>query len=376
VKHVIALALALLASLVMAQESEELMGYAPRGSVPPGYPATYAAMVRAAEDEGRLVVYATTDDAVARPLIADFNAMYPRINVEYEDLTSTELHYRFVAETQLGGGSADVVWSSAMDLQASLVSNGYAASYESPESAGLPAWAKWKGQAWATTFEPIALAYNKSLVTASEVPRTHGDLAKLLNPPATRLNGKVVTYNIEKSGLGFFLATQDVGVAPVFWDIAQGFGKVGVRFASTTAAMLKDVSSGKAAIAYNVLGSYAASQARKDPNIGYVFPSDYTLVMSRLQLINKKAAHPNAARLWVDYILSQRGQTVIANQAGLYAVRSDVSGDTTAARLTETLGGSLRAIAVGPGLIGYLNNQNYRDFIQQWRKAAGSAAGR
>lgn len=375
-KRIIALALALLASLVMAQESEELMGYAPRGSVPPGYPATYAAMVRAAEDEGRLVVYATTDDAVARPLIADFNAMYPRINVEYEDLTSTELHYRFVAETQLGGGLADVVWSSAMDLQASLVSNGYAASYESPESAGLPAWAKWKGQAWATTFEPIALAYNKSLVPASEVPRTHGDLAKLLNTPATRLDGKVVTYNIEKSGLGFFLATQDVGVAPVFWDIAQGFGKVGVRFASTTDAMLKDVSSGKAAIAYNVLGSYAASQARKDPNIGYVFPSDYTLVMSRLQLINKKAAHPNAARLWVDYILSQRGQTVIANQAGLYAVRSDVSGDTTAARLTETLGGSLRAIAVGPGLIGYLNNQNYRDFIQQWRKATGSAAGR
>jgi len=376
-KRLLVLALALwLASPGMAQDSEELMSYAPRGQVPPGYPATYAATVRAAEDEGRLVIYATTDDAVARPLIADFNAMYPRINVEYEDLTSTELHHRFVAETQLGGGSADVVWSSAMDLQASLVSNGYAATYDSPESAGLPAWATWKGQAWATTFEPIAIAYNKGLVPRSEVPRTHGDLARLLSSSGGRLKGKVITYNIEKSGLGFFLATQDVGVAPVFWDIAQGFGKVDVRFAPTTDAMLKEVSSGKAAIAYNVLGSYAVAQARKDSNIGYVFPSDYTLVMSRLQLINKKATHPNAARLWVDYILSQRGQTVIANQAGLYSVRADVSGDTTAARLSQTLGDSLRAIAVGPTLIGYLNNQNYRDFIQQWRKAAGNAAGK
>jgi iron(III) transport system substrate-binding protein len=373
-KRVISLILALLASLVMAQESEELMSYAPRGQAPPGYPGTYAATVRAAEDEGRLVIYATTDEAVARPLIADFNVMYPRINVEYEDLTSTELHHRFVAETQWGGGSADVIWSSAMDLQASLVSNGYADTYESPESAGLPAWAKWKGQAWATTFEPIAIAYNKGLVPRSEVPRTHGDLARLLSSSGGRLKGKVITYNIEKSGLGFFLATQDVGVAPVFWDIAQGFGKVDVRFAPTTDAMLKEVSSGKAAIAYNVLGSYAVAQARKDSNIGYVFPSDYTLVMSRLQLINKKATHPNAARLWVDYILSQRGQTVIANQAGLYSVRADVSGDTTAARLSQTLGDSLRAIAVGPTLIGYLNNQNYRDFIQQWRKAAGNAA--
>src|SRR6478752_6919627 len=183
-KSLMALGLALLASLGLAQESEELMSYAPRSQVPPGYPSTYAATVRAAEDEGRLVIYATTDAAVARPLIADFMAMYPRINVEYEDLTSTELHYRFVAETQLGGGSADVIWSSAMDLQASLVSNGYAQTYESPESAGLPAWAKWKSQAWATTFEPIAIAYNKALMPASEVPRTHGDLAKLLNSTA------------------------------------------------------------------------------------------------------------------------------------------------------------------------------------------------
>ena len=263
-KRLMGLGLALLASLGLAQESEELMSYAPRAQVPPGYPSTYAATVRAAEDEGRLVIYATTDTAIARPLIADFKAMYPRINVEYEDLTSTELHYRFVAETQLGGGSADVIWSSAMDLQSSLVSNGYAQTYESPESAGLPAWAKWKGQAWATTFEPIAIAYNKTLIPASEVPRTHADLARLLNGSAERFKGKVITYDIEKSGLGFFLATQDVGVAPVFWDIAQGFGKVDVRFASTTDAMLKQVASGKATIAYNVLGSYAVAQARKD----------------------------------------------------------------------------------------------------------------
>ena len=370
------LGLALLASLGLAQEPEELMSYAPRAQVPPGYPTTYAATIRAAEDEGRLVIYATTDMAIARPLIADFKAMYPRINVEYDDLTSTELHYRFVAETQLGGGSADVIWSSAMDLQSSLVSNGYAQTYESPESAGLPAWAKWKSQAWATTFEPIAIAYNKTLIPASEVPRTHADLARLLNGSAERFKGKVITYDIEKSGLGFFLATQDVGVAPVFWEIAQGFGKVDVRFASTTDAMLKQIASGKATIAYNVLGSYAATQARKEANIGYVFPSDYTLVMSRLQLINKKATNPNAARLWVDYILSKRGQNVIANQTGLYSVRADVIGETTATRLTQTLGNSLRTIAVGPSLIGYLNNQNYRDFIVQWRKATENAAGK
>ena len=78
----------------------------------------------------------------------------------------------------------------------------------------------------------------------------------------------------------------------------------------------------------------------------------------------------------MDYVLSKRGQTVIANQAGLYSVRVDVSGDTTAAGLTQTLGPSIRAISVGPSLIGYLNNQNYRDFIRQWRKATETASGK
>ncbi|HZT55709.1 MAG TPA: ABC transporter substrate-binding protein, partial [Burkholderiaceae bacterium] len=155
-------ALALCATLAAAQQDEgDALGYATRAKAPPGYPASYQAMVRAAEDEGRVIVYSTTDEAVARPLIADFRALYPRIEVQYEDLNSTELHYRFIAESQLGGETADVLWSSAMDQQASLISRGYAATYESPESAGLPAWAQWKGQAYASTYEPVVIAYDK-----------------------------------------------------------------------------------------------------------------------------------------------------------------------------------------------------------------------
>ena len=348
---------------------DEVIPHPARGRVPPGYAASYEAIIRAAEGEGKLVIYSTTDAAVAKPLVADFQAMYPKIDVDYEDLSSTELHHRFIAETQLGPDSADVLWSSAMDQQSSLVSNGYAAAYDSPESAGLPAWAKWKGQAYATTFEPVVIAYNKSLLRAADVPRTHADLVRLLESDSAGLKGKVITYDIEKSGVGFFLATQDIGVSPAFWDIARALGRLDLRLATTTDAMVQQVASGKAILAYNVLGSYALAQARKNPAIGYVFPADYTLVMSRIVFINKKAANPNAARLWVDYILSRRGQTVIANQSHLYAVRSDVEGETTAARLTQALGASIRPIPVGPELIGYLNNQNYRDFIRQWRKA-------
>ena len=199
--------------------------------MPPGYAPAYEATIRAAEDEGRLVIYSTTDTSVASSLIEDFRAMYPRIEVQYEDLNSTVLHHRFIAETQFGpdsadetearSGSADVLWSSAMDQQASLVSNGYALTYESPESASMPDWAKWKDQAFATTYEPVIIVYNKNLLPAAEVPQTHADLVRLLNADPDRFSGKVKTYDIERSGVGFFLATQDVAASPAFWDLAQ-----------------------------------------------------------------------------------------------------------------------------------------------------------
>ena len=49
------------------------------------------------------------------------------MSVEYTDLNSTELYNRFIAEEAAGQGTADLLWSSAMDLQVKLVSDGYAA---------------------------------------------------------------------------------------------------------------------------------------------------------------------------------------------------------------------------------------------------------
>jgi iron(III) transport system substrate-binding protein len=46
--------------------------------------------------------------------------------------------------------------------------------------------------------------------------------------------------------------------------------------------------------------------------------------MSRIVFINQNAKNPNAAKLWMDYLLSKRGQTVIANRTRLYSIRNDV----------------------------------------------------
>ena len=342
-------------------------------ALPQGYPAEYQKVVDAATKEGKVVIYSTTDTKAAGPLIAGFEKTYPGIKVEYNDMNSTELYNRYISENAASSTSADVLWSSAMDLQASLVRRDYALRYESPEAAALPDWARWQDRAWATSFEPVALAYNRKLLPAAAVPRTHAEFASLLAAQAPKLRGKVITYDIEKSGLGLLLAAQDAKAWPSFWDMVAGLGAVGARFSTTTADMLRKVASGNMTLAYNVLGAYTIAQARKDPNLGYVFLTDYTLALPRFQLISRRANHPNAARLWVDYTLSRRGQSLLAQRAGLYAVRADIAGDATAARLTAQLGRSLRPITPDADLTRHLDIDAYREFVRRWRVATKQA---
>ena len=336
---------------------------------PPGYPAGYAETIASANREGKLVVYSATDMPAAAPLLREFRALYPRIAVEYLNMSSLEVQKRFISETTEGGRSADVLWSPAMDLQMKLVNDGHAQSYKSPEVSKLPPWAVWRNEAYGTTFEPVVFVYNKRLLPPALVPRTHAALAQLLKDEPRRFLGKVATYDIEKVGVGFLLATQDSMTSSAFWDLTNAMFAAGARLHPTTGAMMERIASGDSLIGYNLLGSYAIVRARVDPSIGYVLPQDYTLVMSRIVFITKSAANPNAAQLWVDFLLSKRGQEIIAGESMLFSLRSDVEGEATAAGLARTLGHSIKPIAVGPGLLTYQDQAKRSEFLRKWRKA-------
>jgi iron(III) transport system substrate-binding protein len=364
------LACAALDALSLHAMAQDVIRFPAKGLVPPGYPAQYAAIIAAAEQEGQIVIHSTTDISVAGALIDDFQALYPRIEVHYQDMNSNDLYNVYLGDLLASPTTADVLWSSAMDLQFRLANAGQAQAYDSPEIAGLPAWALWKNVAFGTTFEPIVFIYNKRLLAADEIPQTHPDLTRLLNERRDRFAGKVVTYNIERSALGFLLASQDERASGEFWPLIKALGSVGTHLVPTSEAILTRVAKAEDLIGYNALGSYAYIESKKDPSIGYVYPRDYTLIVTRVMLIGKKAANPNAAKLWIDYLLSKRGQTVLANRANLFSLRTDVEGANSAAALAKTLGPSVRPIPLGPDLLASFSDSSKRlVFLRQWQEA-------
>lgn len=328
--------------------------------------AQSAADIAKAKSEGKVVIYSTTDQKQVAPLIKDFESMYPGLKVEYHDMNSTEVYNRFISESAVGA-SADVLWSSAMDQTVKLVNDGYAQPHKLSDTSKLPSWAIWKNEAFGTTFEPVGIVYNKRLLDAADVPKTHAEFTKLLRTKADKLKGKVTTYDPEKSGLGFMLHSQDaLANSAGFWELAAAMGQTGMRVQTSVGTMLERIASGENLIGYNMIGSYALVRAAKDPSIGVVFTSDYNLVFSRVTFIAKQAAHPAAARLWLEYLLSQRGQTLIANQADLFAIRSDVQGETTISTLQARLGNAIKPIPISPALLTYLDQSKRLEFLKKW----------
>jgi len=341
------------------------------GQVPAGYPADYAKTIDAAKKEGKVVVYSTTDAKLVQGLIKDFEAAFPGIKVEYTDMNSTEVYSRFTSENAANATSADAVWSSSMDLQLKLANDGLAMTYKSPEASALPDWAKWKDMVYATTFEPIAIVYNKRLVAADEVPKTHADFTKLLNSKAEKFQKKVTSYDAEKSGVGFMLVNQDAKLDPAFWDLVKAMGARQVNLQSSTATMMERVASGENLIGYNILGSYALTRAKKDPSIGVAFTTDYNLVLSRLAFVAKNAKNPNAAKVFVDYLLSKRGQTITAQQAELFSIRTDITGKDSGTAFAKELGSAVKPIAVSTDLLAGLDSAKRLEFLKQWQASLG-----
>jgi iron(III) transport system substrate-binding protein len=315
-------------------------------------------------------VLAATDRARVQPLIEHFQASHPGLAVDYVELGSTELMQAFLAD---GGHGADVLWSSAMDLQIKLVNDGHAARHVSPHAASLPRWAVWKHEAYATTYEPVGLVHHRDGLAAGEVPRTHAALAALLRAEPARFRQRVATYDIQRSGLGYLLAAHDAQVTTGAWDLVQALAASQARLYANTQDMLDSVRSGQTLLAYNVLGTYAAAAVASHPELVLVYPGDYTLIASRVAFVTQRAPNAEGARQWLDHLLSPAGQRVLADDCGLYPVRTDLDGARTGSRLQRQLGAAARPIALGPGLMAPLDQSRRAAFMKRWQSAFAAA---
>ena len=310
---------------------------------------------------GAITVLGTTDVALFAPLLTAFAQGVPELEIHYEQWSSTELHELAAEACRAGRAPADLIVSSAVDLQVKLVNDGCAEAHRSVLTDALPRGASWRHELFGVTEEPAVIVYNRELVPESEVPRTRFDLIDLLRPAASRYAGRVATYDIEDSGLGYLFAFADSQQATTFGALIEAFAQSGAVATCCSNEIITGVAEGRYLIAYNLLGSYAADRAETDPRLGVVAPEDYTLVLSRAALIPKGTDNPTAAGLLIDFMLSDAGRAALTSRHLI-----------PAAGMARADQPSLyRPIALSPTLLLGLDQRKRADFLALWRASFG-----
>lgn len=316
-----------------------------------------------------LTIYSSLDNHLAAPLIAGFQAQNPDVTVRYQELLTGALNDRIVAETDAGRPTADFAFSSAMDLQVKLANDGYAQPAITPDSPGWPRWANWRDTAYALTFEPAVLVYHRPAFRDRPPPASRFDLVDWLDHGGAGVHGRIGTYDIQKSAVGYLFLARDQEHFADIWGVIGAMGRAGVQQFSTSQQILERVADGRLLIGYNILGSYAAAWARDHPDVGMVLPRDFTVVVSRVGLVPRAAARPDLGTRFLGFFMSRAGQTILAEKLRLPAVSLEVSGEGSAQAMQAALGAQLRPVPVSPGLLVYLDQAKRARLIDRWRRA-------
>jgi iron(III) transport system substrate-binding protein len=325
---------------------------------------------RSGQASGELLIYSSLDEDLARPLLDAFQSRRPDLALRYESMLTGELHDRIVAETRAGAGTADFAFSAAMDLQVKLANDGFARPVVTPDTAGWPDWANWRDTAYALTFEPAVFAYHKPSFRDHPPPASRAELLDWIAAHPAEAQGRIGTYDVARSGVGYLFLARDQELYPRIWDIVRAMGRAGVRQYPTSAEILGRIADGRLALGYNLLGSYAADWARQHPEVGVILPRDFTVVVSRVALVPRAARAPDLGADFLAFLMSEEGQALLSDSLRMSAVSLGVAGQALPVGTMAGLEGvRLKPVPVSPGLLAYLDQATRARLLARWQAA-------
>ena len=297
-------------------------------------------------------IISTTDVVLFKPILQEFLAVNPSVKIEYVVTGTTEL-MRAISEEK---APFDIAISSAMDLQTKLANDGMTIPYVSATTNSLPDWAKWRSDVFAFTQEPAAIVLSNQAFEGLEIPKNREALIETLRSNPEQFRGRVGTYDLRHSGLGYLFATQDSRVSEAYWRLTEVMGALDAKLFRTSGKMIDKVASGELAVAYNVLGSYALSREDQE-RFTVILPSDFVTVMMRTAVIPLTAENPEDAKKFVDFLVAH---------AWLNSAESPVDALNTD---LESVKNTLRRIRLGPGLLIFLDGYKRKRFISAWESS-------
>jgi ABC-type Fe3+ transport system substrate-binding protein len=290
----------------------------PARAAPPEPSAITPELIAAARREGKIIFYTAMDLAVAEQFARAFEGRFPGLPVAVERSGSERLFQRLSQEHASKIYAADVVNSADAAHFIVWKRDDWLAPYLPEEVARHfpPSFRDPDGFYVTTRVWLSSLGYNTRLVKPEEAPRSFADL---LDPKWT---GKIIKAHPAYSGTimtATFQIARDLG-----WEYFEKLARQKVMQVQSSTDPPKKLALGERAVMadgndYNLIQLKEAGQP-----VEVVYPSEGTPVITGPTGVFRAAPHPNAARLFHNWLHSREAQQILVDFARQFSPHAQV----------------------------------------------------
>lgn len=290
-----------------------------------------AVLYEAAKKEGTVVWYTSSP---LEPMIAigqAFEKRYPGIKVEVARNAGVQQYQRFMQEVEAKRFIADVLSNSDQPSMKSLIDDGHISAWRIPTFDRFAEQYRIGEFAYSNALTDLVIVYNINKVSPEEVKLLASDWAAVLDP---RFKGRFAATNML---CGTCYAGIQLFLDPKYKD---RFGEAFLRkVAAQKPAVYADivvaldrVVAGEKDFTFWTWEAVATTKWQQGAPIRWVHPNPTPTFGLSFQGVSKYAPHPNAARLFQNWTMSEEGATALQT---IYGTPTTMSGVTDARPVTK-----------------------------------------
>jgi iron(III) transport system substrate-binding protein len=308
--------------------------------------------VAEARKEGKVVWYTGATLFTAERVGKLFEQAYPGVTVEVHRSGSERILQRLMQESAAGIKNADVFNSSDVGHYVLLKKKGMLAQY-APLGAErfAESFRDRDGMAFGWRAFLIVMSYNSKLLASADAPKTWKDL---LDP---KWKGKLVTAHPGYSGA---VATYMLALVNLYgWDYFKQLAQNKPHLRQSVHDPAQVVAAGERVVGANGAEYFLYSQRKKGNPIGIIYPQDGIPLVVSPSAITNSAPHPNAAKLFTEFIFSKDVQQFLADGEGLYVPHPEVTYPADKPKLTD-----LKLLPVDPAELEARTEEIKKRFVE------------
>lgn len=266
----------------------------------------------AAHAEEKLYVYTSMKESLIGELKKGFAAKHPEVKMDYQSAGAGKLMAKIAAERESGKLLADILWTSEVPDFYQLKAQGALQPYVPKEIKTLiNPLPDYDGSFTAVRLGTLGIAYNTRLI--KEAPKTWADVQKPL------FKGAYGIANPALSGTAYMSIS--LLVKAFGWPYIEGLRANGAKMGKGSGQVVDDTASGDL-LASLAVDFITLDKMDKGATLALVYPPEMLVIPSPIAIF-KGSQNTEAAKKFVDFVLSKEGQTIVANE-GTLPVRADV----------------------------------------------------